>query len=178
MGLRLSRRTIRGRGRCAVGHGYAKIVFVAWGLIVVGVDGSEESRAALRWAVEEARLRKAAVSAVHAWWAIPELEPGTPVLDEDWQTLRDQEAKRFVEQFVEHTLGGARAGVEITAVPVQGVTAAVALLEAAKDADLLVVGSRGLGGFKGLLLGSVSQQCTQHAECPVAIIRGASPAGR
>jgi len=77
---------------------------MARGLIVVGVDGSEESRAALRWAVEEARLRKAAVLAVHAWWAIPELEPGTPVLDEDWERLRDQEAERFVREFVEHTL--------------------------------------------------------------------------
>ncbi len=163
--------TIRGRGGCAGGGGYGKIVSMARGLIVVGVDGSEESRAALRWAVEEARLRKAAVFAVHAWWAVPELEPGTPVLDEDWERLRDQEAERFVREFVEHTLGATRARVEITAVPVQGVTASAALLEAARDADLLVVGSRGVGGFKGLLLGSVGQQCLQHAGCPVVIVR-------
>ena len=146
--------------------------------IVAGVDGSDDSRAALRFAVKEARLRKAAVRAVHAWWFVPELEPRTAPLEEDWQTLRDQEAKRFIEEFVVNTLGDARSGVEVTAVPVQGVTAAAALLDAAEGADLLVVGSRGLGGFTGLLLGSVSQQCVQHARCPVVIVRGAKPSSQ
>ena len=77
-----------------------------------------------------------------------------------------------------NTLGDARSGVEVTAVPVQGVTAAAALLDAAEGADLLVVGSRGLGGFTGLLLGSVSQQCVQHAGCPVVIVRGSEPPAR
>ena len=147
---------------------------VARGSIVVGVDGSEESRSALRFAVEEAGLRNAAVHVVHAWWALPELEADASVLAADWETLRDHEARRFIEEFVERTVGGAHTGIEITAVPVQGRTAAAALLEAAKDADLLVVGSRGLGGFQGLLLGSVSQQCVHHAACPVVVVRGAS----
>ena len=147
---------------------------VARRVIVVGVDGSEESRSALRFAVEEAGLRDAAVHVVHAWWALPELEAGAPVPAMGWETLRDHEARRFIEEFVERTLDGARTGIEITAVPVQGRTAAAALLEASKDADLLVVGSRGLGGFLGLLLGSVSQQCVHHAGCPVVVVRGAS----
>jgi len=115
-------------------------------VIVVGVDGSEDSRSALRFAVEEV----------------------------GWETLRDHEARRFIEEFVERTLDGAHTGIEITAVPVQGATAAAALLEASKVAALLVVGSRGLGGFLGLLLGSVSQHCVHHAACPVVVVRSAS----
>lgn len=149
---------------------------MAHGLIVVGVDGSEESRGALRWAVDEARIRKAAVQAVHAWWGYPELEPGTSVGGDDWVTVRDQDAKKLLEAFIEHTLADSSRDVEITAVSVQGVTASAALVEAAKVADLLVVGSRGLGGFRGLLLGSVSQQCTHHAPCPVVIVPGAARA--
>lgn len=144
------------------------------GLIVVGIDGSEESRAALRWAVAEARIRKAAVRAVHAWWGYPELEAGTSVDFDDWATIRDRDAKKFIEGFVEHTLGEIPRDVEITAVPVQGVTASEALVAAAREADLLVIGHRGVGGFKGLLLGSVSQQCVHHAPCPVVILRSAA----
>jgi nucleotide-binding universal stress UspA family protein len=140
--------------------------------IVVGIDGSEASRVALRFACAEAQIRQAAVHAVHAWWFVPELEPRPPSRDDDWQTLRDEKAKQFVDEFVASTLGEARAGVEVTAVAVQGVTAAAALLDAAKGAELLVVGSRGHGGFEGLLLGSVSRQCLQHAACPVVIVRG------
>lgn len=139
--------------------------------IVVGVDGSEASRAALRFACAEARLRRAAVRAVHAWWFVPELESRPVSRGEDWQTLRDEKAKQFVDEFVASTLGEARAGVEVTAVPVQGMTAATALLAAAEGAELLVVGSRGRGSFvEGLLPGSVSRQCLQHAVCPVVIV--------
>ena len=146
--------------------------------IVVGVDGSEESRAALRFAVEEARLRSADVHVVHAWWFVPELEPRTAPLGGGLADASRWEAKRFIEEFVASTLGDARGGVEVTAFPVQGATAAAALLEAAEGAELLVVGSRGLGGFTGLLLGSVGQQCVHHAGCPVVIVRGAEPPGR
>jgi nucleotide-binding universal stress UspA family protein len=61
-------------------------------------------------------------------------------------------------------------GLDVTTEAVEGQAAAV-LLHAARDADLLVVGSRGLGGFRGLLLGSVSQQCVDHAPCPVVVVR-------
>jgi nucleotide-binding universal stress UspA family protein len=137
-------------------------------VIVVGVDGSETSRAALRWAVEEARLRHARVRAVHAWWVYPMLPPDRPPAAEGSEQFGDDASER-VQAFVTETLGK-RPDVEVTAVAVQGAQASAALVDAAKDADLLVVGSRGAGGFAGLLLGSVSQQCTHHAPCPVVIV--------
>ena len=144
--------------------------------IVVGVDGSSESRSALRWAVAEAQRRRAAVHVVHAWWAFPELESSTPISsDADWDALREVEAPRCVEEFVNHALGADRAEIEITVDAVQGMTPAEALMAASREADLLVVGSRGFGGFKGLLLGSVSQQCASHARCPVVVVRGDQP---
>jgi nucleotide-binding universal stress UspA family protein len=146
---------------------------MARGLIVVGVDGSSESRQALRWAVDEAVLRKAKLLVVHAWWALPELEGGAGGSDPDSQATFGAEAKRFIDEFVAQTLGPDAAKVEIDALSAQGITAAEALLDAAGHADLLVVGSRGLGGFKRLLLGSVSQQCVQHATCPVVVVRSA-----
>jgi nucleotide-binding universal stress UspA family protein len=130
---------------------------MAHDMIVVGVDGSGPSKAALRWAVEEARLRGARVRAVHAWWIYPMFEPGA-------------DPTEAVRAFVTETLDG-QTDVEVTPVAVQGEQASVALVDAAEDADLLVVGARGAGGFVGLLLGSVSQQCTHHARCPVVIVR-------
>lgn len=143
-------------------------------LIVVGIDGSEQSKSALRWAMEEARLRDAEVRVVHSWAAYPALYAGTPTTAADWDELRSG-AERFVEEFVAETVPD-RHGVDITTVaPQTAETAARTLVDLAEGADLLVVGSRGLGGFKGLLLGSVSQQCVQRAHCPVVIVRG-SPA--
>jgi nucleotide-binding universal stress UspA family protein len=144
-------------------------------VIVVGVDGSEPSRAALRWAVEEARLRHARVLAVHAWWTYPMQPPNRPPAADEPERLRDDDASDRVQAFVTETLGE-RPDVEVTPVAVQGAQASAALVDAAGDADLLVVGSRGAGGFTGLLLGSVSQQCTHHAPCPVVIVRGAQAA--
>jgi nucleotide-binding universal stress UspA family protein len=139
-------------------------------LIVVGVDGSEESRAALRWAVEEARLRDARIRVVHAWWAYPALAAGTPIAAADWAAL-EESADRFVTSFVTETLGEPD-DLQIDASALHG-SAAEVLVEASARADLLVVGSRGHGGFAGLLLGSVSQQCAHHALCPLVIVRGA-----
>lgn len=139
--------------------------------IVVGVDGSDASRTALRWAVEEARLRKAQVVAVHAWWAIPDLEPAATLCDADRETIRGDEASARVEEFIDETLEGIQRDVEISSLTVQGITATEALVEAARDADLLVVGSRGLGRFRGML-GSVSSGCLQRANCPVVVIHG------
>jgi nucleotide-binding universal stress UspA family protein len=142
---------------------------VANKVIVVGIDGSEASKAALRWAVEEARLRHARVQAVHAWWIYPMLRPGTPPAPDQIPGAGDDATER-VRTFITETLGQ-ETDVEITPVAVQGEQASAALVDAAKDADLLVVGSRGAGGFSGLLLGSVSQQCTHHAPCPIVIVR-------
>ena len=80
------------------------------------------------------------------------------------------DASGAVQKFVTETLGE-QDDVEVEAVAVQGQQASAALVDAAKDAELLVVGSHGAGGFSSLLLGSVSQQCAQHAPCPVAIVR-------
>jgi nucleotide-binding universal stress UspA family protein len=142
---------------------------VAHNVIVVGIDGSEPSKAALRWAVKEARLRHARVHAVHAWWIYPMLRPGDQLAPaaSDWTAA---DATERVRTFIMETLGE-QTGVEITPFAVQGEQASAALVDAAKGADLLVVGSRGAGGFSGLLLGSVSQQCAHHAPCPIVIVR-------
>jgi|SRR5579862_1636116 len=139
--------------------------------IVVGIDGSPQSREALRWAAAEARLRGAALRVVHAWNLpyrpiapsfIPELDP------------RDIEAaKRHADGLIEEELAelGDLGELEVERVALEDSPAA-ALITAAADADLLVVGSRGRGGFTGLLLGSVSQQCAHHAPCPIVIVSG------
>jgi nucleotide-binding universal stress UspA family protein len=136
--------------------------------VVVGVDGSPGSVAALRLAIDEAKLRHADVKAVAAWnvpilayesgWTAPGLDPHT-----------FEEAAQSALQSTLAELDGTAAGVSITPVVRQGQAADVLVAEA-HDADLLVVGSRGFGGFRGLLLGSVSQQCAQHAACPVVIV--------
>ena len=137
--------------------------------IVVGIDGSEPSKAALRWAVEEARLRHARVQAIHAWWIYPMFDPGAE-LAPDASGWTAEDATERVRAFITETLGE-QTGVEITPVAVQGEQASAALVDAAKEADLLVIGSRGVGGFSGLLLGSVGQQCAHHAPCPIVIVR-------
>jgi nucleotide-binding universal stress UspA family protein len=137
--------------------------------IVVGVDGSESSRAALRFALAEARLRAVPVRAVAVWHvpiAVYEgayATPDTSLLDE----LRDQTAEALNDAV--EGAGDAARGVSLETVVREGQPATV-LLDEAADADLLVVGSRGLGGFRGLLLGSVGQQCAHHAPCPVVIV--------
>jgi nucleotide-binding universal stress UspA family protein len=145
--------------------------------IVVGVDGSEASKDALRWAMAEASLRNASVVAVHAWQPPtppPEISPAfTPVpaaLDlTDWLPKLQASARLLVEQVV-NEVAGDESGVEIRPTAIEA-PPATALIEAARDAELLVVGSRGHGGFTGLLLGSVSLQVVQHAPCPVVICR-------
>jgi len=141
--------------------------------VVVGIDGSEESSRALRWAVEESRLRGGALTVVHAWPAPYSIAAGLEVRSGDRREpdMRTTE-RRIAEELVEAELGAVEAetsGVRIDRHLVEGPTVPT-LLDAASDADLLVVGSRGLGGFKGLILGSVSQQCAQHAPCPVVIV--------
>lgn len=140
--------------------------------IVVGVDGSDGSKKALRWALDLARAVGGRVVALTAW-EVQVVPPDiTPVPRLDLVTLvteHHQRALAVVTATVEEVVGD-DSTMDVEAVAVEGAAAAV-LLDAARDADLLVVGSRGLGGFAGLLLGSVSQQCAQHAPCPVLIHR-------
>lgn len=132
--------------------------------IVVGVDGSVQSQAALDWGVQEARLREGEVLALAAWHYPYVTDAAGQAWDyaafeRDVQAILDEELARV-----------AQPGVSITGQLVQG-SAASAMVAASGDADLLIVGSRGHGGFAGLLLGSVSSQLAHHAHCPVLIIR-------
>ena len=139
--------------------------------IVVGIDGSEAGTNALRWALEEARLRSAEIVAVHAWEPPPAVpEPGpAPGFDLVGILPQVQEAgERLVTTVVNEVVGDSDVTVEPVAIA--GPPASV-LVDAARDAEMLVVGSRGHGGFTALLLGSVSQQLAHHAPCPLLIHR-------
>ena len=138
-------------------------------VIVAGVDGSEGSKEALRFALAEAALRGATVRAVHAW-SLPIAfgGPYMPPQPYDGTELQDQ-ARASLDADVDEVLReGSPVGVERV---VERGSPADVLVRAAEGADMLVVGSRGHGGFAGLLLGSVSQQCAQHAPCAVVIVR-------
>lgn len=133
--------------------------------IVVGVDGSEHSKNALRWALGHARLTGASVDAVAAW-RYP-VTYGLAVMPGELD-MENETGKALAEAVAD--AGGGTPGVEIRHLVGEGPAAEV-LLNAAKDADLLVVGSRGLGEFRSALLGSVSLACVMHATCPVLVFR-------
>jgi nucleotide-binding universal stress UspA family protein len=140
------------------------------GTIVVGVDGSAGSRAALRWAVAEAALRGVPVDAVITWQSPTYAYTGVAVMPPVVE-LADA-AKGALEETVEaerSALPADQTEVVINQVVAEGPAASI-LIERSRDADLLVVGSRGFGGFRGLLLGSVSHQCASHAHCPVVVV--------
>jgi nucleotide-binding universal stress UspA family protein len=139
--------------------------------IIVGVDGSESSVVALRWAVRQARLTGGIVDAIIAW-QIPALASGygyTPISVEAISG-EQEEAERLLAEAISKATGPQDTGrvhsVVTQAIPGQ------ALVEASADADLLVVGMRGHGRVASALLGSVSQYCLRHAHCPVVVIRG------
>jgi nucleotide-binding universal stress UspA family protein len=135
--------------------------------IVVGVDGSSHAQAALRFAVAEARLRGATVEAVMAWHlpyyggvAGMPLPLDSEAIERSYRAELDRAVERV-------DTGGMATPIERRLV--EGTPAGV-LLDASTGASLLVVGSRGRGGFVGLLLGSVSHQVAAHAHCPVVIV--------
>ncbi|MGZ4593994.1 MAG: universal stress protein [Actinomycetes bacterium] len=138
----------------------------ARGRVVVGVDGSASSKAALRWAARIAPVVDGDIEAVIAWeypvnygWAAA----GTP---DGWRP--DIDAGKVLDEVCAQVFGDRRPQGLTTSVR-EGQASAV-LLEASKGADMLVVGSRGHGGFAGLLLGSVSATCAEHACCPVLVV--------
>jgi nucleotide-binding universal stress UspA family protein len=143
------------------------------GVIVVGVDHSAGANAALQFALEEARLRQATLRVVHAWQfgyvGATGLEGWLPAVGGELEDFRQGAAAALDETLQE--VAADTDGVTIERRVEQG-TAAAVLIEESRGAVLLVVGSRGHGGFAQLLLGSVSQQCAQHAFCPVVIVRG------
>ena len=135
--------------------------------IVVGIDGSQPAQRGLEWAVTEASVRGARLVVVHAW------QPPAAVMSPYGATLADPVSLADTAQAI---LADSVASVDMTSLAVepelrlvQG-PAAPALIDAARGGALLVVGSRGRGGFTGLLLGSVSQQIAQHATVPVVIV--------
>jgi nucleotide-binding universal stress UspA family protein len=138
--------------------------------IVVGIDGSESARAALRFALQEARLRDATVRAVVAW-QIPVGAYEAALATVDTGSLGEEVAAEAQERLTHalNEVADAASEVIVEKVVREG-RPPVVLLDEAAEADLLVVGSRGLGGFRGLLLGSVGQQCAHHAPCPLVIV--------
>ena len=146
------------------------------GKIVVGIDGTQTSVAALRWAVAEGALREAQVEAVHTWSYVPVAAPADAGLvplawseSSEMLDASEQAAQLVANEQLESVLGPDH-GVAVTIV--QGEPAA-ALLAAAEGADLLVVGNRGRGSLAQALLGSTSAKVSDRATCPVVVVRGA-----
>jgi len=137
--------------------------------IVVGVDGSGHSRPVLEWAMREAALRQSPLTVLTVHEVAGTQWTGMPIVsaaDEPYQ----EKARAAAEQLVAETAKQAGAPASVTVRAVSGIPARE-LIAASKDADLVVVGSRGGGGFSGLLMGSVSGQLAHHASCPVVVIR-------
>lgn len=138
--------------------------------VVVGVDGSASSRAAVRWAIGYAKLIGAVVEAVGVVELPMNYGWSAPVVD---TSLDEDTAQRNFRQELDAVLPAALGEgqpVEVRELLVRG-NPAEALIEASRDAQVLVVGSRGHGTFARAMLGSVSQRCAQHAPCPVVIVR-------
>jgi nucleotide-binding universal stress UspA family protein len=134
--------------------------------IVVGTDGSPSSSQAVVWAAREARRRGASLDVVHAWSSPLEVYPGSWYLD---PAVFYDEAKAVLDEAVESVPTPCGLPLDVHGRLFEG-PAAAQLVEAAVDAELLVVGSRGRGGFAGLLLGSVSRECVHKATCPVIVV--------
>lgn len=138
--------------------------FVEPFVIVVGVDGSAHSLAALEWAIAEARMRQGLIRIVTAWYYPPLASTvGDGVIDDTFKQAAEQAQATAVTATVD-------AGVPVTGQVVES-SPAVALLHAAADADLLIVGSHGHRRLTGLLLGSVAAHVIHHSPCSVLIVR-------
>ena len=138
--------------------------------VVVGVDGSPSAAAALKWAAHYAQATGATIRAVLAWHypaaaGSPPVGVTPPTVEAEVERTRDA----IIDEAVAGALGP-QPPVKIERTAVYGHPAQVLIDESAR-ADLLVVGSRGHGGFTGMLLGSVSTHCVTHAHCPVAVVR-------
>jgi nucleotide-binding universal stress UspA family protein len=135
--------------------------------IVVGVDGSNGSKTALRWALTQAQLTGATVEAVAAWQS-----PAMIGYSYGWvpTPYEGESIAGATEKVLAQTVADLAGAPDRTRTTVAEGPPAQVLLKAAAGADMLVVGSRGHGAFAGMLLGSVSQHCIQHAPCAVAVI--------
>jgi nucleotide-binding universal stress UspA family protein len=141
--------------------------------IVVGIDGSDASNEALRWAAEEAKLRSARLVVVHAWTFVPPQPIGDPgMLAVPAGDLPGQlDAERHVaETVLREAEGDLPEAVELESKLVEG-DAAETLVAESESAELVVVGSHGRSGLRAALLGSVSRHVTTHAACPVVVVK-------
>ncbi len=136
-------------------------------IIVVGLDGSDASSRALEWAVEEARLRGGVVKAVRVW-ELP-VQPYEAYIPPEVYGDAAKDAAVSLQEQLTKVLGAERP-VEVLSEVHEGDPAHV-ILDQSRDAMMIVVGSRGLGGFAGVLLGSVSSRLVHHAHCPVLVVR-------
>ena len=135
--------------------------------IVVGLDGSEQATTALRWAVEEAQVHRADLEAVLAWSPLDQHHVDRS--DRFHDEYGEAEARAALDAWLAEDLDAPIAQTTVQDVPVR------ALLDTGATADLIVVGSRGVGGFEGLLLGSVGERVAQLADQPVVVVRTATP---
>ncbi len=139
--------------------------------IVVGIDGSEHSQHVLEWAMREAALQHAPLTVLTVHEVASNQWTGNPLImveDRPEQEKARQAAEELVAKVASEI--GATSPASVTVRAVSGL-AAKELIAASDGADLVVVGTRGDGGFAGLLLGSVSNQVTHHASCPVVVVR-------
>ncbi|MEU2912747.1 universal stress protein [Streptomyces massasporeus] len=134
--------------------------------VVVGVDGSPASHAALRWAVHHARMVGGTVEAIYVWDTPSARGWSGPAVDPDFDL--EQARERFAQEL--RTVFPGEQPPRLQEHLVQG-DPSEALIQASEGAELLVVGRRGIGGFARAMLGSVSQRCAQHAACPVVVVR-------
>ncbi len=139
------------------------------GKIVVGIDGSAASTEALRWAARQAHLTGSPLDVIMTWEWPASMGWSVPIPDE---YDPEKDVRQILDQAIAHALVD-YADVEVTSHVVNGHPAPL-LVDASKDADLLVIGSRGHGEFVGMLLGSVSEFCTTNAHCPVLVHRAQS----
>jgi nucleotide-binding universal stress UspA family protein len=137
--------------------------------IVVGIDGSDSAIEGLRWAIQEAQLRGATIDAINAWNYPYVVVPGAIVPAEPFADQAKDVAVELDQAMAAVAEEAKRAGVEINPIVTEGAASAV-LCEAAEGADLLVVGFRGHGALRSLVLGSVTHDVLHHAPCPVVVI--------
>jgi nucleotide-binding universal stress UspA family protein len=138
--------------------------------IVVGVDGSAGSNAALRWSIEEGRLRNEPVEIVHCWNVVPPYGGQFSIRADD-HAMFEQSALRLVDEMIADV--PIKDDDDVRKVVRFG-SATEILIDESRQATMLVVGARGEGGFIGLLLGSVATKVAAHAVCPVVVVPASS----
>ncbi len=140
--------------------------------IVVGVDGSDHSQRALEWAMREAAAHQSPLTVIAVHPVAKSAWTGRPITYAAEDQAAEEQARQAAQEAVDRTAAtlGQSKPSSVAVRAVSGVPAEE-LINASADADLLVVGSRGAGGFSRLVIGSVSSQVTHHASCPVVVVR-------